>query len=164
MSSASGPTIIQKSRLADIKDGTSNTIMFAESAGRPTQYLRNRSAGAVDTRRVLGGAWARPESDFWVDGCTLVGSSATPPPQPDFSVLSNMSAMNATNGEDVVTNTTIVTAGPNTVMGTSEAYSFHTGGANFVFGDASVKFLSQTVDFRSADGNSRRWRSHLVDA
>ena len=55
-------------RLANVTDGLSNTILYAESAGRPYVYRRGLRIGDVPTNYVNGGGWARPASDFSVDG------------------------------------------------------------------------------------------------
>ena len=126
-----------KSRLADVTDGLSNTVAFAESAGRPFVYRKGGRLFSSDTlnQRVNGGAWCRPASDFSIDG-----SSA------DGSVTPGSCPLNCTNGDNI---------GGQTFPypyygseGTGEAYGFHPGGANFLFGDGSVKFLKDTISMK----------------
>jgi len=166
-------TQVTTARDADVRDGKSNTIYFAESAGRPWLYVKNRRVGnssLVD--RVAGGAWANPATDFWIDGSTLVpvapGSPIIPP------TFYGSCAMNCTNGErvdpteypyvhaqtasvglplvvspQVVKPMTPINRFTHTIpgtVGTGEVYSFHTGGVNVVFGDSSVKFISEQID------------------
>ncbi|MFM8253185.1 MAG: DUF1559 domain-containing protein [Planctomycetota bacterium] len=132
-----GPGMLLKNaepRLADVRDGLSNTIMFAESAGRPVVFRRNRRVGNVPSPRVNAGGWSRPASDFTLDGSSFDGATL-PGPCP----------MNCTNGEDVGT------AFPHPYYGTegtAEAYAFHPGGGNFALGDASVRFIASTITIR----------------
>ncbi len=135
-----GPGMLVKNdkpRIADVTDGTSNTIMYAESAGRPFRYVKGgKVVGTVTTNRVNGGGWSRPASDFSLDGSNG-GGTALPGPCP----------LNCTNGEDFAN-----TAFPHPYYGTegtSEAFAFHPGGANFAFGDGSVKFIKETVGMRT---------------
>ncbi len=122
-------------RLADIIDGLSNTILYGETAGRPYAYRRNKKFGDLPTQRVNAGGWARPASDFSVDGSSFDGSSLPGP-----------CAINCTNGEDVGS-----VSFPHPYYGsegTAEAFAFHPGGANFAFGDGSVRFLARNIDIR----------------
>lgn len=134
-----GPGMLTKNgepRLADVLDGLSNTIMYAESAGRPYVYRRgNKKFSDLPYARVNAGGWSRPASDFSVDGSSYDGASLPGP-----------CAINCTNGEDVGS-----VAFPHPYYGsegTAEAFAFHPGGANFAFGDGSVRFIASTIGIR----------------
>ncbi|MDX2038196.1 MAG: DUF1559 domain-containing protein [Isosphaeraceae bacterium] len=53
-------------RIAEITDGTSNTIIVSEDAGRPLAY--RKGARQISGRRESGAGWADFESEFYVDG------------------------------------------------------------------------------------------------
>jgi prepilin-type processing-associated H-X9-DG protein len=64
----------------------------------------------------------------------------------DGSVFPGPCPLNCTNGEEFGN-----AAFPHPYYGTegtAEAYGFHPGGANFAFGDGSVRFISETVPIR----------------
>ncbi len=73
-----GALFLQRlTKIGDIKDGTSNTFLVTEDAGRPTRYLKG---GAVDsTRTTSGAAWADFEAEFYTHGYTSDGSSSPGP-------------------------------------------------------------------------------------
>jgi prepilin-type processing-associated H-X9-DG protein len=100
-------------RLTDITDGTSETIMYAEDAGRP--YLYHKDRREVPDIKISGGPWAS-RSLIWG-----ARNEPDPPPWP--------CAINCTNDREV--------------------YSFHPGGANAVFADGSVHFLSADLSLRT---------------
>jgi hypothetical protein len=130
-------------KFRDVTDGLSNTIAIAESAGRPAVYRRGQKYGSLPGDRVNAGGWARPASDIMIYGQKKDGTG-----------LLGTVAINATNGENVGPNVSGYTTYPYTVApfafgvhGTSSAYSFHTGGANFTLGDGAVRFISENIDF-----------------
>jgi prepilin-type N-terminal cleavage/methylation domain-containing protein len=136
---AHGPGLLAKntrSTFADCRDGLSNTILYAESAARPLLYRRSRQVDAdSNLARVNGGGWARPASDFSVDGASR-----------DGRVFPGAGAVNYTNGEDIASN-----AFPYPYYGSegsAEAYGFHLTGAQFALGDGSVRYIDQEIDIR----------------
>ena len=121
-------------RMGDVTDGLSNTIIYAESAGRPYVYRKGKRVGTLPANRVNAGGWARPASDFSVDGSSLDGATLPGP-----------CAINCTNGEE------IGGAFPHPYYGsegTAEAFSFHPGGATFAFGDGSVRFINEDIPIK----------------
>ena len=114
---------------ASITDGSSNTLMVAEDAGRPVGYNRKKVIfsdfqsggsfmpvdGVIQPVHGGGGAWADPFSFFHPGG-----------------------AQGPENGKR---------GGPCLINCTSdnEFFSFHPGGCNVLFADGSVHFLKETL-------------------
>jgi prepilin-type N-terminal cleavage/methylation domain-containing protein/prepilin-type processing-associated H-X9-DG protein len=97
-----------------ITDGTSNTILLTEDAGRPTLW---QGSTAVPGQVITGGPWAGFETGITLQGASVDGTRRPGP-----------CALNCTNDHEV--------------------YSFHTGGANAVFADGTVRFLTVGMDIR----------------
>jgi prepilin-type N-terminal cleavage/methylation domain-containing protein/prepilin-type processing-associated H-X9-DG protein len=68
-----------RTRMTDIKDGTSNTIMVAEDAARPAHYM---AAGVEVTVNPVNkeGGWADPGAPFSLDGSNPDGTINGPCP------------------------------------------------------------------------------------
>jgi len=99
-----------KRRITEIRDGTSNTLLLAESAGRNQLW----QMGTMVATSGPSGAWANPTTEIVVSGFNI-----------PTRTIPGACAVNCTNDNEV--------------------YSFHTGGANVVFGDGSVRFMPATV-------------------
>jgi prepilin-type N-terminal cleavage/methylation domain-containing protein len=131
--------------LRQVTDGTSHTILLAESAGRPRVYRKGVRIGDLPDHRVNGGGWCRPASEYGLDGFDEA-KNASPGP----------CAVNCTNGEDIYD---ITGGSPNNMgsfpyqfyvsNGTSETFAFHPSGANHLFGDGSVHLLNEDIEIRT---------------
>jgi len=129
------PGVMEKNatvRIAAITDGTSNTLMVAESAGRPQVYRLGKPYLSPPGlgRQVNGGGWARPASDLDFLPATADGGAYPGP-----------CAVNCTNGF-------VYAAYPDPKFGTegsSAPYGFHPGGVNALFADGSVRFVRSSV-------------------
>jgi prepilin-type N-terminal cleavage/methylation domain-containing protein/prepilin-type processing-associated H-X9-DG protein len=108
-------------RILEITDGTSNTTLWSEAAGRNMQYYANRSPVAYDATSMTGMIWADSDNRLTVTGTDPTGTT-------NFG--SGPCAMNCNNLQ-------------------GDIYSFHTGGANIGFADGSVRFVSQSIDIAS---------------
>lgn len=139
----------KKGTFADVSDGLSNTFMYVESAGRPYLWRRGKqvsdlptsvTAGSPPANKyvVNGGGWVRPASDIIVRGSNYEGDT----------INGGKFGINATNGFDLLANANFPLPAPIGTDGTSEIYSFHTGGANVLFGDGSVRLISDSLDFK----------------
>jgi prepilin-type processing-associated H-X9-DG protein len=127
---------------ADVTDGTSNTVVIAECAGRPELWRAGRPVplATLDPSNprypiedaaggdMPGGAWAEQQNAFFLDGST-----------PDGRLKPGPCAINCTNNFCGL---------PVRNYDDGEVYSLHTGGANCLFTDGSVHFLGTTIDIR----------------
>ena len=125
-----------KASFKEVTDGLSNTIMFAESAGRPYVYRKNVKLNEDATAaRVNGGGWPRPASDILVFGTTQDGVSPF-----------GSCAVNCSNGLDIVARSY---PDPQfSTYGVSAPYSFHSGIVLHTFGDGSVRGIIDSIDIR----------------
>ncbi len=138
-----------KTRIAEVTDGTSNTIAIAEDAGRDPRYLSPYTEGYYDgnlTRQSVMSAtnpfdpgpaggytpyrrfwrWAEPDLGYGVSG------GPNNPGRPE------------NEGVDWPTGTFV--AQGNNADRNDEIASFHPGGANILFGDGHVGFLKNSVN------------------
>jgi prepilin-type N-terminal cleavage/methylation domain-containing protein/prepilin-type processing-associated H-X9-DG protein len=110
-----------------VLDGTSNTMAFAEDAGRPQTWLLGRRVAAdhpptpAGCRAAIGG-WCQPTNLINIAG-TLPGV------QPPTTTFPGPIAVNGNNGEDI--------------------YAFHPAGANVLMTDGAVRFLRNSVSMNT---------------
>jgi prepilin-type N-terminal cleavage/methylation domain-containing protein/prepilin-type processing-associated H-X9-DG protein len=125
--------------ITDVTDGTSNTILLAESAGRPFLYNNAgvRQGQDLTQHGVNGGGWSRPASDIWLIG--FQDKNGTIPGGP-YTV-------NAANGVDTtgVYPLTVPAGNPLGTDGSGQIFSFHTSGANVLLADGSVHLLEPSI-------------------
>ncbi|MGD9857765.1 MAG: DUF1559 domain-containing protein [Planctomycetaceae bacterium] len=117
----------QGSKIRDILDGTSNTILLSELAGRNKLYWKRAlqtSTAPFDKawiqERTAGGGWGDPLKENWVKGTGFSG--------PETSSQGGLCPINCSNQKD------------------AGLYSWHTGGAHILLCDGSARFLNQNID------------------
>ena len=125
-------------KLTDILDGTSTTILLAESAGRP--YLYQNAvlvSSSLAAHEVNGGGWARPASEIWLIGFQDQGGTI---PGGQYTV-------NAANGVDALGAypLTVPTGFPLGTDPSGQIYGFHGQLANILLADGSVRDISKTI-------------------
>lgn len=70
-----GYPAMQPTKITGILDGSSNTILLCESAGRPIYYV----GGKVDPSRTLNdGGWGHHENDYGLDGAVSKDDPTSP--------------------------------------------------------------------------------------
>ncbi len=122
-------------RLTDVTDGTSNTIVVLECAARPLIY-RGRMP-RPELANDQGQGWIDSEGPFSLDGSNQDGSL-----QGQGPVLTPR-AVNVTNA--------------------NEPYSFHSGGLNVVFADGHVQFIRESVKLEVFAALCTRAAGEVVD-
>jgi prepilin-type N-terminal cleavage/methylation domain-containing protein/prepilin-type processing-associated H-X9-DG protein len=130
-----------KTAIAEVTDGTSNTIAIAEDAGRDPRYLcpytdagynLNAAAGWTAAYSTLSSSSGKPFRAWrWADPGNAIGISG--------QINNSFRPMFSTS--------TFATSGITSDAGANdEIFSYHSGGANCLFGDGSVKFVKTTVN------------------
>jgi prepilin-type N-terminal cleavage/methylation domain-containing protein/prepilin-type processing-associated H-X9-DG protein len=112
-----------KTRPADVKDGLSNTVFVGEHSS----ILSNKTWVGV-----VPGASTCPRLDLlpWPSDCNGAGC-----------------LVGVHSGPDVHDHPQVIIHAPNNPFGhTDEMYSEHPSGANVLFGDGAVRFISQFID------------------
>jgi len=123
-------------RITDIIDGSSNTIMVIEDAGRPAWYgskglvapngftpiLGTYAGGDSGPAPQGGGAWADPLNYIATNGSDPSGSGIAAGGSFDGIPAAPWSCVSGCSND-------------------SEIFAFHAGGSNVLFGDGSVRFV-----------------------
>jgi prepilin-type N-terminal cleavage/methylation domain-containing protein len=105
--------------LRKVTDGLSKTFMFFEDAGRPLNFLHGNEIPPRAQPSVLTGLYPATIGAEWASqGQYFVWGNDT-----DCGLATVMNCAND-----------------------NEMYSFHPGGCMFIFGDASVAFISESID------------------
>jgi prepilin-type N-terminal cleavage/methylation domain-containing protein/prepilin-type processing-associated H-X9-DG protein len=120
-------------RITDITDGTSNTVMLVEDAGRPAWYS---SKGLVTSGPAIGSYQAGPNGPCpqgggaWADPLNYIATNGSDPSGSGIAAGGNFLGIPAASYSC-----------PLMCSNDSEIFSFHPGGTNVVMGDGSVRFL-----------------------
>lgn len=131
-------------RVSDIIDGTSNTLMIGELAGRNSLYVTGNKLKPIVSSALPdeayyqlqagGGAWADPNNGiFKVSGRNSDGSG-----------LIGMCVINCSNSRSAY-NTYGAGGAPDSTGFTSGFYSFHAGGVQVLMCDGSVRFINSNI-------------------
>jgi prepilin-type N-terminal cleavage/methylation domain-containing protein/prepilin-type processing-associated H-X9-DG protein len=140
-----------KTSIAEITDGTSNTIAFLECAGRDDRFVSQYTDGyGYSTAAPTNPGYPLPSRGAgvppglhrywrWADPGNAFGTSGQPNnPGKPTNEGSEWAGTTVSQGNQ---------AGQN-----EEPFSFHPGGINALFGDGSVRFVKSTINLATFRG------------
>lgn len=142
-------------KMSDSTDGTSNTALVIEDAGRATGAA---GRGDITTVRYIGGTRGFDSTQLYaaqdVTPGVPGGNFSAPNRWADTDGASGVSgAPNFPAESKIINNNSVPKGGPaacpwstNNCGPNDEPFSLHTGGCQVVLGDGSVRFLSENLD------------------
>jgi prepilin-type N-terminal cleavage/methylation domain-containing protein/prepilin-type processing-associated H-X9-DG protein len=161
-----GQPLEAMSRIASITDGTSNTVMAAESAGAPlgyyaggkqipSNYLDNPAypavlgpaAGSSQRFQAGSGGVVLITGSSWADPDRCMGPNST---RPDGLGKAGAPAVVGSGGR------------PINGINDAEFFSFHTGGAMFLLCDGSVRFIGENISMATMGALITRANGEIV--
>jgi prepilin-type N-terminal cleavage/methylation domain-containing protein/prepilin-type processing-associated H-X9-DG protein len=130
-----------KTTIAEITDGTSNSIMMAEDAGRDPRYLSgyidagyNTAFGWTAAYNTLDASVGQPRREWrWAEPGNAITVSG--------QINNSYRPMNSSTSTFVAAGSLVTDSGAN-----DEIFSYHPGGAICLFADGSAKFLKSTLN------------------
>jgi prepilin-type N-terminal cleavage/methylation domain-containing protein/prepilin-type processing-associated H-X9-DG protein len=122
-------------RLAEVTDGLSQTIVITEDAGRDARFVSEYTEAYYNpvlnvTRPVPPGQrrfWRWAEPDNAIVSSTVINNKATPSHENTQYPATNTTAGNSAGADD-------------------EIFGFHPGGVTALMGDGSVRFLKESLN------------------
>ncbi|WP_152053334.1 DUF1559 domain-containing protein [Tautonia marina] len=158
-------------KFADIRDGLSNTIFIGE-----TSRFRNEPGGSHFNFGASGGAWNGPPwgATAW-PGDVRITAVAYTVPRINAKALTGAGPAPYNTPTSCLTSAGPIASRPTswantpapfgcTEMGQFGFRSNHPGGANFLFGDGSVRFLKESIDMATYRALSTRRLGEVVSA
>ena len=125
-------------RIADITDGTSNTILIVEDANRPNRIRLGQPVSGPSANTVSGAGWASRSASIDIDGA----DSATGIPAVN-SIAPQSCVINCSNENEI--------------------YSYHPGIAQVLFGDGTVRPISASISANILISLITKARGEVVD-
>jgi prepilin-type N-terminal cleavage/methylation domain-containing protein/prepilin-type processing-associated H-X9-DG protein len=125
-----------KTILASITDGTSNTTLYSERSGKSKQYYAGYISDA--TPITTGAIWADADNRITVTGTQADGKSSP------IAFGKGKCVVNCNNQQ-------------------GDIFSFHTAGANVVYADGHVTFISANIDLNILASQVTRGGGEIVD-
>ena len=117
-----------KTSILAIVDGTTNTIMIAESGARQEDWVSGKKVGTISYN---AGAWGQGSNN-------IVAAGTQTPITPGVRPSKVSTAAHVTAGTKAIN-----------AWNQGEMYSFHTNVCNVTMGDASVRSLRDSISLRS---------------
>jgi prepilin-type processing-associated H-X9-DG protein len=114
-------------KISEITDGTSNTTLYSEAAGRDKYYVNGKSFPYPSG--TTGAIWADSDNRLTVTG-TDPGATDPTTSAASAGKTTGTCVMNCDNLQ-------------------GDIYAFHSGGANIVFADGSVKFVKASININT---------------